>query len=47
MDEVLITVGLLMSIVFVGILLASESASSGQGYVKPAAPETEEHIRGY
>ena len=47
MDEVLITVGLLMSIVFVGILLASESASSGPGYVKPAAPETDDEVKGY
>lgn len=42
MDEVLVTVGLLMSILFIGILIAqSDSASKQKADVNSAAPETD------
>ena len=49
MDEVLVTIGLLMSSLFIGILIAqSDSASSRGAHVKPAAPEiSDDETRGY
>lgn len=49
MDEVLVTVGLLMSCLFIGITIAqSDSASSRVSDVNTAAPEnTEPETRGY
>jgi len=48
MDEVLVTIGLLMSSLFTGILLAqSDSASSRVSDVNSAAPETNRNIKGH
>lgn len=48
MDEVLVTVGLLMSCLFIGIVIAqSDSASSRVSDVNSAAPETDEEVKGY
>ena len=42
MDEVLVTIGLLMSCLFIGITIAqSDRASSRDSDVNSAAPETE------
>jgi hypothetical protein len=48
MPEVLVTIGLLMSSLFIGILIAqSDSASSRVSDVNSAAPETKKDIKGY
>ena len=49
MDEVLVTIGLLMSSLFIGILIAqSDSASSRVSDVNSAAPEiSDDETRGY
>ena len=49
MDEVSVTVGLLMSCLFIGIVIAqSDSASSRVSDVNSAAPEnTDEEVKGY
>jgi hypothetical protein len=48
MPEVLVTIGLLMSSLFIGILIAqSDSASSRVSDVNSAAPETKQDIKGY
>ena len=47
MDEVLVTIGLLICATMVGILIAhTDSASKGQADVSSAAPETDE-VKGY
>ena len=47
MDSVLITLSIFLNVFLLTYILMSESASSEQGYVKPAAPETDEDIRGF
>jgi len=48
MPEVLVTIGLLIGCMFIGILLAqSDSASSRVSDVNSAAPETDRNIKGH